>query len=477
MARYINQDTYTDYPESASNNAKRALEWRDENDNPNKCGTRVGWARANQLANKEPISAQTVKRMASFNRHRQNKDVPYSEGCGGLMWDAWGGTSGIDWAINKSKEIDNMVKINLVGEVVDSMWQKFYDEDDQIITDKIVEEAIAEVMDEDEVEFSISSPGGSVEAGMRIAAMIEGMPQKTTAILNGLVASIATPITLAADKVLARNNSMMMIHNASTFTWGDKNQMRKDANTLEQIDEQLIDAYIARIEKNEKLVDGDEVKTRKMLKKMMDEETWIPAKKALELGLVDAMCDDKEEEDKPKMFAMNSNNKKILASFSNLPNEIRAQVQPRKKGIFASILNFFTPKQEEPKEEKQEEPTNSNQSENQDEEMNKELLARLEALESKMTESAEAAQAKLDAQAKAHEDKIKALEEKQASEIEAMKQEKEALQAKLDEANEKRETSAPKFPSNNNNEGDKLTLTAEENKIFSAFGAAIKAKL
>jgi len=44
--------------------------------------------------------------MASFKRHQQHKDVPYSIGCGGLMWDCWGGTSGIEWAINKLKEID-----------------------------------------------------------------------------------------------------------------------------------------------------------------------------------------------------------------------------------------------------------------------------------------------------------------------------------------------------------------------------------
>ena len=44
--------------------------------------------------------------MASFKRHQQNKDVPYSEGCGGLMWDAWGGSSGINWAISKLKQID-----------------------------------------------------------------------------------------------------------------------------------------------------------------------------------------------------------------------------------------------------------------------------------------------------------------------------------------------------------------------------------
>jgi hypothetical protein len=45
--------------------------------------------------------------MASFKRHQQHKDVPYSEGCGGLMWDAWGGSAGVNWAISKLKKIDS----------------------------------------------------------------------------------------------------------------------------------------------------------------------------------------------------------------------------------------------------------------------------------------------------------------------------------------------------------------------------------
>ena len=98
-------ETYNDYPESASNNAKKALKYKAENPD-NKCGTQVGWARANQLAKKEKISRDTIARMASFKRHQQHKDVPYDEGCGGLMWDAWGGTSGVEWAIRKLKQID-----------------------------------------------------------------------------------------------------------------------------------------------------------------------------------------------------------------------------------------------------------------------------------------------------------------------------------------------------------------------------------
>ena len=99
-----NFETYNDYPEAAVNNAKRALKYAEEN-GWGDCGTPVGKQRANQLANKENISEDTIARMASFARHAQNKDVPYDEGCGGLMWDAWGGTEGIEWASRKLEQI------------------------------------------------------------------------------------------------------------------------------------------------------------------------------------------------------------------------------------------------------------------------------------------------------------------------------------------------------------------------------------
>jgi len=100
----INLESYNDYPDSASNNAKKAIKYKEENGSS--CGTRVGWTRARQLADKKKISRDTIARMASFKRHQQHKDVPYSEGCGGIMWDAWGGSAGINWAISKLKQID-----------------------------------------------------------------------------------------------------------------------------------------------------------------------------------------------------------------------------------------------------------------------------------------------------------------------------------------------------------------------------------
>ena len=100
----LKEETYNDYPEAASNNAKRALKYKEENGSD--CGTPVGWKRANQLANRERLSRDTIGRMASFKRHQQYKDVPYDEGCGGIMWDAWGGDAGIEWAIRKLQQID-----------------------------------------------------------------------------------------------------------------------------------------------------------------------------------------------------------------------------------------------------------------------------------------------------------------------------------------------------------------------------------
>lgn len=97
-------ESYTDYPKAASENAKIALRWAEEN-GWGDCGTPVGKARANQLANGEPISEETIARMAGFERHRQNSQKELGDGCGRLMWLAWGGDEGIAWAQRKLEQI------------------------------------------------------------------------------------------------------------------------------------------------------------------------------------------------------------------------------------------------------------------------------------------------------------------------------------------------------------------------------------
>ena len=119
--------SYSDYPQSATNNAKRALAWVEKN-GWGSCGTPVGKQRANQLANREPLTRDTISRMASFKRHQQHKDVPYSEGCGGLMWDCWGGTSGVEWAINKLEKLSLSEEDAEALELLNDVLNKLKDE-------------------------------------------------------------------------------------------------------------------------------------------------------------------------------------------------------------------------------------------------------------------------------------------------------------------------------------------------------------
>ncbi len=117
------EETYNDYPESAKNNAQKVLDWRDEYGDEVEGMTRVGWTRANQLAKGENISRDTIARMASFKRHEknaevseENKSTPWKD-AGRVAWLGWGGTSGVNWAIEKLKSINNSKMIDEKKEV------------------------------------------------------------------------------------------------------------------------------------------------------------------------------------------------------------------------------------------------------------------------------------------------------------------------------------------------------------------------
>jgi len=106
-------ESYNDYPESAKNNACKVLRWRDEHGDEVQGMTQVGWTRANQLCKGENISEETIARMASFARHRQNAEVsaefkstPWKDK-GYVAWLGWGGTTGIEWASKKLESIRN----------------------------------------------------------------------------------------------------------------------------------------------------------------------------------------------------------------------------------------------------------------------------------------------------------------------------------------------------------------------------------
>ena len=101
----IVMESYSDYPKGVSNNAKRGIELNERHGN--KCATQTGKVRAQQLAQGEPISRETITRMKSYlSRHEENYDPNATTECGTISYLLWGGPAALRWATSKLKELD-----------------------------------------------------------------------------------------------------------------------------------------------------------------------------------------------------------------------------------------------------------------------------------------------------------------------------------------------------------------------------------
>jgi ATP-dependent protease ClpP protease subunit len=275
--------TYADYPDTAKNNARKALNHK--KDNGSSCGTRVGWLRANQIANGEGLSEDTVQRTYSFlsraETYDQGKyfDEDGNEICGSIMYDAWGGSAMRDWAeakfkkIEREKETKAMAKYNIdiLGEISESV--NSYNSVRSKINDAKGEE----------INLVISSGGGSVTEGMGIADLIANYPNDTTATGIGLVASIATVVLLSADNVKMTENAFMMIHRPWSYTMGNADELEATAELLDKMEAKLLDIYSAAVYKRK----GRQKDLENKITQMMAAETWLTAQEALEFGFID----------------------------------------------------------------------------------------------------------------------------------------------------------------------------------------------
>jgi ATP-dependent Clp protease protease subunit len=275
--------TYADYPDTAKNNARKALNHK--KDNGSSCGTRVGWLRANQIANGEGLSEDTVQRTYSFlsraETYDQGKyfDEDGKEICGSIMYDAWGGSAMKVWAeakfkkIEREKESKAMAKFNIdiLGEISESV--NSYNSVRTKINDAKGEE----------LNLVISSGGGSVTEGMGIADLIANYPNETTATGIGLVASIATVVLLSADKVKMTENAFLMIHRPWSYTMGNADELEATAELLDKMEAKLLDIYTASVYKRK----GKQKDLDNKITEMMAAETWMTAQEALEFGFID----------------------------------------------------------------------------------------------------------------------------------------------------------------------------------------------
>ena len=121
--------------------------------------------------------------------------------------------------------------------------------------------------------------------------MLKEYPGKVTIKIDGIAASAASLIAMAGDNILMSPVSMMMIHNPLTMAIGNADDMQKAAAMLDEVKESIINAY--------------ELKTglsRAKLSHLMDDETWMNAVKAVELGFADGILyrDADKDEEKPK---------------------------------------------------------------------------------------------------------------------------------------------------------------------------------
>ena len=137
----------------------------------------------------------------------------------------------------------------------------------------------------------INSPGGDVWAAAQIYNMLLSYGEKVTVKIDGLAASAASVIAMAGDEVLVSPVSMLMIHNPSTMAMGDKDDLTQAISMLDSVKDSILNAYVKKtgLSKNK-------------LSKLMDDETWMDANKAVELHFADRVMErpDLYHEDEPE---------------------------------------------------------------------------------------------------------------------------------------------------------------------------------
>ena len=178
------------------------------------------------------------------------------------------------------------------------------------------------------MNLHINCVGGDVFEGMAIYNVIKKRTAKTTIYIEGIAASMGSVIALAGDEVIMAENSLFMIHNAWGGAMGEASEMRKTAALLEKISGEIADIYIKKTR-----LPYDKVQ------EMMDEETWLSAEEAFNLGFVDSISD-----------AIKVAAKYDVSKFKNITDkeiQNKLSVNLKSKNMTEELKNWFNAKVEE----------------------------------------------------------------------------------------------------------------------------------
>lgn len=204
--------------------------------------------------------------------------------------------------VNEATEQEERI-LELNGTIADESWF-----DDDVTPAMFKSELMAGV---GPITVYINSPGGDCMAASSIYNMLMEYKNKVTVKIDSLAASAASVIAMAGDTVLMAPTAMLMIHNPSMMAYGDHNDMNKAIDILEEVKESIINAY--------------EIKTgmsRSKIGKLMEDETWMNAKKAIELGFADGYIEGVKVSDDAFLFSAKEFNKKLV-------NKINGPVEGR----------------------------------------------------------------------------------------------------------------------------------------------------
>lgn len=156
---------------------------------------------------------------------------------------------------------------------------------DEITPQSFRDELYAE---EGDITLWLNSPGGNVFAAAEIYTMLRDYPRNVRVCIASIAASAASVIAMAGNTVEMSPTALLFVHDPSTIAMGNARDMEKAIATLNEVKESIINAYMAKTGLS-----------HNRISKLMSDETWINAKKAVELGFADVILfDEKHEPDK-----------------------------------------------------------------------------------------------------------------------------------------------------------------------------------
>jgi ATP-dependent Clp protease protease subunit len=130
------------------------------------------------------------------------------------------------------------------------------------------------------LNLRVNSPGGSVTEAAAMLRALDEHPARVEVDIDGLAASAASVVAMAGEEVRIAADGIMMIHNPWAGVMGGAEDMRRLADLLDKMKEQMLDRYATRAKAS-----------REQLAEMMDAETWLTGAEAVEVGLADSLAE------------------------------------------------------------------------------------------------------------------------------------------------------------------------------------------